>query len=126
MRIIYHECKKAFTSPILLTLFVVFSAFNIFLIVGNTYVNDELKVANELSETYGLEITDKSLKKFEQDLQMDYAELTSITGEEFKSVYDFLDDIQNGRLRCLYGGRAFVFPTAATERNVLGPGKIHR
>src|SRR4051812_12936101 len=91
MRIIYNECKKAFTSPILLTLFVVFSAFNIYLIVGNTYLKDELKVANELSETYGLEITNESLQKFEQDLQMDYAELTSITGEEFKSINDFLD-----------------------------------
>lgn len=90
MRIIYNECKKAFTSPILLTLFFVFSAFNIYLIVGNTHINDELKVANELSEIYGLEITDKSLLNFEQDLQMDYTELTSITGGKFKNINDFL------------------------------------
>jgi len=91
MRIIYNECKKAFTSPILLTLLVVFSAFNIFLIVNNTYFKEELKVANELSKTYGLEITDESLRLFEQDLQADFDELTLITGEEYESVYDFLD-----------------------------------
>ena len=38
-----------------------------------------------------MKITDESLHQFEQDLQTDYAELTSITGEEFESVYDFLD-----------------------------------
>ena len=91
MRIIFQECKKAFTSPILLTLLVVFSAFNIFLIVSNSYFTDELKMANELSQTYGLEITEKSLRQFEQDLQTDLAQLTEITGEEYDTVYEFLD-----------------------------------
>ena len=91
MRIIFNECKKAFTSAVLLILFVVFSAFNIFLIVSNTSFKDDLKVVNELSKTYGLEITDATLYRFEQDLQADFTELTSITGEEFDSVYDFLD-----------------------------------
>src|SRR5690625_400820 len=91
MRIIFQECKKAFTSPILLTLLVVFSAFNIFLIVSNSYFKDELKMANELSQTYGLEITEKSLQQFEQDLQTDLAQLTEITGEEYETVYEFLD-----------------------------------
>ena len=30
MRIVFHECKKAFTSPILIALLLLFSAFNIF------------------------------------------------------------------------------------------------
>lgn len=91
MRIIFQECKKAFTSPILLTLLVVFSAFNIFLIISNTYFKDELKIVNELSQTYGLEITEESLRQFEQDIQTDLSQLTAITGEEFGNVYEFSD-----------------------------------
>lgn len=94
MRIVFQECKKAFTSPILLTLLVVFSAFNMFLIVNNTYFKDELKVANELSKTYGLEITNESLRQFEQDLQTDYAKLNAMTSEEFDSVHEFLDTLK--------------------------------
>lgn len=93
MRIIFQECKKAFTSPILLGLLVVFSAFNIFLIVSNSYFKDELKIANDLAKTYGVEITDESLSQFEQDLKPDLASLTSITGNKYESVNAFLDDL---------------------------------
>lgn len=91
MRIVFHECKKAFTSPILLGLLVIFSAFNIFMIVSNTYFKDELRTANELSKTYGLEITEDSLQQFEQDLQTDHSKLTAITGGKFDRIYDFLE-----------------------------------
>lgn len=94
MRIIFQECKKAFMSPILLTLLVVFSAYNIFLIVSNTHSKDELQVANELSKTYGLEITDDSLQRFEQDLQTDYSKLNAITSGAFKSVHEFLGTLK--------------------------------
>ena len=73
MRVVFHECKKVFTSPILLGLLAVFAVFNIFLITSNTYFKDELKTVNELVKTYGLEITDDSLNQFEQDLQADYS-----------------------------------------------------
>ena len=62
MRIVFHECKKAFTSPILITLLVLFSALNIFLIVSNSYFKEELKVANELADTYGVKITDEIIE----------------------------------------------------------------
>jgi len=93
MRIVFQECKKAFTSPILLGLLVVFSAFNIFLIVSNTYFKDELKIANELAKTYGVEITDESLSQFEQDIKSDLGTLTSITGTKYENVNAFLDDL---------------------------------
>lgn len=94
MRIVFHECKKAFTSPILLGLLIIFSAFNIFMIVSNAYFKDELQIANELSKTYGLEITEDSLQQFEQDLQTDLTKLTAITGGKFDSIYGFLEGLK--------------------------------
>ncbi|WP_301108686.1 hypothetical protein [Sporosarcina sp.] len=94
MRIFLHECKKALTSPILITLLIVFSAFNIFIIVSSSDHKEELKMVNEIIDRYGREITDESLKQFEKDIQSDLSELTEITGKQFESIYDFLDGLR--------------------------------
>ncbi|KAA0967006.1 hypothetical protein FQ087_05615 [Sporosarcina sp. ANT_H38] len=93
MRIVWHECKKALLSPILVGLLLLFTAFNIFLIVNNSYFKDELKVANRLVENYGREITDLSLNQFEKDLQVDLVKLEKIIGQELSSVHEFLDGL---------------------------------
>ena len=93
MRIIIHECKKALTSPILIALLIVFSAFNIFVIISSSDHKEELKMINEIIETYGLEITDDSLDEFESDVQIDVAELNRMTASEFTSVNEFLDGL---------------------------------
>lgn len=90
MRIVWHECKKAFKSPILIGLLLLFAAFNVFVIVDNSYFKDELKVVNQLVDKYGRHITDDSLLQFEKDLQDDLVTIKEITGQEFQSVYDFL------------------------------------
>lgn len=92
-RIVWYECKKALSSPILIGLLLLFTAFNIFVIVSNSYFKDELKVANQLVEKYGRQITDQSLNQFEKDLQVDLVKLKEITGQEFSSAYDFLDEL---------------------------------
>ncbi len=93
MRIVWYECKKALKSPILIGLLLLFTAFNIFVIVSNSNFKDELKVVNELVERYGRQITNQSLIQFKEDLQVDLAHLEKITGKEFSSVYDFLDEL---------------------------------
>ena len=93
MHIVWHECKKALTSPILIGLLLLFTAFNIFMIVSNSYFKDELKVANQLVEKYGRQITAESLQQFEKDLQIDFAQLEEMTGEKFDSVYDFIEQL---------------------------------
>ena len=96
MRIIFQECKKALTSPILIALLIVFSAFNIFVIVSSSDHKEELKIINEIIETYGLEITDDSLEEFKRDIQIDIAELNRMTASEFTSVNEFLDGLHFG------------------------------
>lgn len=115
MRIVVHECKKALTSPILISLFVLFSVYNIFLIMSQSYMADELIVANELSETYGLEITDASLQKLERDIQVDIEGFTLMTGKQFdriewEDVNNFSDReqdlFQHLQLKEMYAGFA--------------------
>lgn len=75
MRIIFHEYKKAFRSPILIVLILLFTTYNIYLILSNSYFKDEITVANELAKTYGLNITDESIQRFEQDFHKDIKKL---------------------------------------------------
>ena len=66
MRIIFQECKKALTSPILIALLIVFIAFNVFVIISSSDHKEELKIVNEIIETYGLDITDDSLERIQE------------------------------------------------------------
>lgn len=90
-QVIWNECKKVWKSPIFLVLILLLSAFNIFLIMSNGYMKEELKMANYLADTYGLQITDDSLLKFEHDIQKDVEQLQTITNKEFTSIYEFLE-----------------------------------
>ncbi|HHW37261.1 MAG TPA: hypothetical protein GXX18_08515 [Bacillales bacterium] len=98
MRIIFHECKKAFTSPIILALLILFCAYNIYLIYNSSYFKEELHVANELAETYGVNITDESLSKLDQDLKKDLAEINMITekksSQTFGSAAEFFNQLR--------------------------------
>ncbi|MEZ2661027.1 hypothetical protein ACBP89_23825 [Aneurinibacillus aneurinilyticus] len=114
MRIIFHECKKAFTSPILVVLILLFMAYNMFLIFSNSYFKEELKVVNELAETYGVKMTDESLHQFQQDLQKDFAKLNEITrkhtAQEFSSIDEFLNTLRYED-RDLYTEKEWAFFT---------------
>lgn len=98
MRMIFYECKKAFTSPILIVLFVLFTVYNIYLILNYSYLKEELQVANDLAKHYGIEISNESMEKLEQDMQRELDELNEIaakhTNEQFSSVNDFLKNYE--------------------------------
>lgn len=94
MRIIINECKKALTSPILLALFIVFSAFNIFVIISSSDHKEELKMVNEIIDQYGRDITANSLERLESDIQIDLAELNRMTASEFTSIHEFFDGLR--------------------------------
>lgn len=91
-QLILYECQKVWKSPIFLFLILVFSAFNIFLIVSNSSnTKEEIKIANQLAETYGLQITDESLHQFEHDIKKDLEQLEIVTGSKFTSIFAFLE-----------------------------------
>lgn len=94
MRIIINECKKALTSPILIALFLIFSAFNVFVIISSSDHKEELKMVNEIIDQYGRDITDNSLERLESDIQIDLAELNRMTTSEYTSIHEFLDGLR--------------------------------
>lgn len=75
MNITWLEMKKALYSPTILILLVLFSIFNIFSIISNSYVKDELKVANVIIEKYGEAFNDDILDKMQEDLNADVKKL---------------------------------------------------
>lgn len=104
MRIIVYECKKALTSPILITLLLLFAGFNIFIIMSNANNKEHLDIVNRLADQYGVEITDRSLELFQEDIQLDLAKLNEITepnrDQEYSSIFEFLEalDVNSHRL----------------------------
>lgn len=98
MRTVVYECKKAFTSPIFIVLIVLFTAYNIYLILNQSYFKEELKVVNEIAKNYGVEITDESLQRLEQDIHKEMDVFNEIvkkhTNERFSSVNDFFQTLR--------------------------------
>lgn len=96
---IFYEVKKAISSPILIGLIILFMFYNLFLIFDRSQMKEELKVVNQLAETYGIQITDEVIKKYNESLQTDLRKLNEITrkrtGQEFSSIDNFLDTLRN-------------------------------
>lgn len=88
MRIVWLELQKIIRSPIIWLLLIVFTAFNIYFIFSNMYVKDELKIANDIVEKYGVTFDDSTLEKMEKDLQSDLVKI-----EEDQSVETFLNEL---------------------------------
>lgn len=68
MYIIWLELKKALLSPIILMLLFLMIGFNIFQIWDNSYAKQELKIVNEIIETYGESFNDAVFQQMEQDI----------------------------------------------------------
>ncbi|AZB41417.1 hypothetical protein CEF21_03370 [Bacillus sp. FJAT-42376] len=100
MKVIYYECRKAVTSPVILSLLVLFTLYNIQLIYNAPTFKDELHVANELADQYGRTITSSSLEKLRQDLQKPLADLNEITekktSQTFHSATEFFNQFRVG------------------------------
>ncbi len=93
MRILLYECRKVIQSPIFLGLFLLFSVYNIYLIVSSSDHKEELKIVNELIDTYGRDISDTSLAQLDQDIQKEMTQLKRSAGLEFQSVHELLENM---------------------------------
>ncbi|KOS64018.1 ABC transporter permease subunit [Lysinibacillus sp. FJAT-14222] len=91
MNITWLEMKKALYSPTILILLVLFSIFNIFTIISNSYVRDELKIANDIIEKYGETFNDDILGKMQEDLNVDVKKLNP----QFQDVNAFINSMND-------------------------------
>ncbi|MCR8848425.1 hypothetical protein NQ095_08430 [Rossellomorea sp. SC111] len=100
MRIIILESKKAIASPIIFGLLLLFLAWNVFYIIDNNEVPEELGVVNKIVNTYGTEITEDSLKELNQEIVKDLEGLNAITqkksGESYEHAGELFSDLNNG------------------------------
>ncbi len=100
MQIIFYEYKKAFQSPIFISLLVLFTAYNLFVIHSYSDRKEELKVVNQIVQTYGLEITEQSLQQLQEESAADLIKLNAITQkrmqESFSSIEAFLEKNYGG------------------------------
>lgn len=95
MDILLYEIKKVIKSPILIALSVVFIVFNGIVIYDNSYIREDLKLANELIKKTGYEINDEMFGKMDLEYSQLMQELNIVTKEmfnkEFQSLSEFLD-----------------------------------
>ncbi|RDI41352.1 hypothetical protein [Falsibacillus pallidus] len=93
MRIIFLESKKALTSPIIIGLLLLFTAWNLFIIFDSSSFNRELSIINKIAGDFGVKITDGSLSRLNEELKMELSQLNAITkkqtGKTFKDTDDF-------------------------------------
>lgn len=83
MYIIWLELKKAVVSPIILVLLFLMIGFNIFQIWDNSYAKQELKVVNEIIETYGESFNDTVFQQMEHDIDQLVKNLGGSNTESF-------------------------------------------
>ncbi|WP_141430813.1 ABC transporter permease subunit [Bacillus sp. 03113] len=88
IRIQSYELKKAFTSPIVIALTILFLLYNFFIIFQHTYFNSELKIVNKLVEKFGYEINDSMIYEFQAYYQSQLDEMNQITNKHLSKTYD--------------------------------------
>lgn len=83
-----YELKKAFTSPVVLGLMVLFVGFNFFVIYNHAYIKEELSIVNQLVNKFGYEIDDPMMDDFEADYQSQLKEMNEITNQKVSKTYE--------------------------------------
>lgn len=101
MRIIFLECKKALSSPVILLLGLLFLSWNVYLVMNASDAKEELRVVNDIAGTFGTEIKDDSLQGLQQEIALGMKGLNAIAQEKSGKTYehagDLFADLSNGR-----------------------------
>lgn len=67
MRVLRWEIRKAFLSPSVLGLVFLFMAFNLYLVLHNSVIKEDLKKTSAFAAAYGTDITGESLDAMKDD-----------------------------------------------------------
>lgn len=86
-----HEIKKVFTSPIVITLIILFISYNLFIIYQNRHVSDSTKYTNYIIKQFGNEVNEKSIEKLQRKNKETLMKLNKMTEEKFNKVYTSID-----------------------------------
>ncbi|MFO1442508.1 hypothetical protein KDN24_04580 [Bacillus sp. Bva_UNVM-123] len=96
MRILLYEIRKAFLSPIIIALTIIFIGFNSFLIYENAYIQNDLRDVNEIAAKYGTEIDQEMLEKMKNDYEAKMKKVnegtTTVLAKSYQNMNEFFTD----------------------------------
>lgn len=110
MRILLFEIKKAILSPVILSLFVLIIAFNLFLIYENAYIKDDLEDINQIANKHGTEINDDMLKGMQSDYEARLEKVNDLTSSVVSKSYESMQE--------LFTDRSFYLPDTFSEKEL--------
>jgi hypothetical protein len=87
MSIKWYELKKVFASPIIIGLIVLFTGFNLFIIISESSVTKELAVLNKLVDRFGYQITDEMRIEFDKAYSQSLQEMNELTADKIGKTY---------------------------------------
>lgn len=109
MEIKLNEIRKVLKSPIFIILTMTFLIYNGFEIYSNSYIREDLKLANDFIEEFGYEVNDEMLNNVSKVYESKMVELNKMTkdkfNKEFSSIDEFLDS--NEYESVLYNGNGY-------------------
>ncbi|GMB09532.1 hypothetical protein [Thermolongibacillus altinsuensis] len=92
MNIWKFELKKAFQSPVVSILIVLFLFFNFWLIYNHAGIREELKVTNQLVERFGYKIDAEMAAKLQAYYQSKLQKMNELTRKKFGKTYERAGD----------------------------------
>lgn len=83
----FYELKKALSAPIIIALLVIFTGFNIFIIIDHAAMKDELHIVNKLAGRFGIQLDDRVLRKMKAYEQKKLENMNAVTKKETGKTY---------------------------------------
>lgn len=102
MSIRTYEFKKAVTSPIIIALVLASICLNIFIVLENTHINDELPILNRIVSKLGHEIDEEMIRDFQNYYNEQLLKLNKITYENTSRTYTSIADFFKEHREQLY------------------------
>ena len=90
MEIKKYEFKKIICSPIFIVLTFVFLAYNTFIIIDKSYINEDLKILNEIVDEVGYSINDEMMIEFKTYYENELNKANELLIEKGYSSYEFI------------------------------------
>lgn len=94
-----YEIKKITFSPIIYVLLAACISFNIWVIAGNTYYRNDMKVLNSIVDRFGYKINDSMLASFKSYYSGELNSMNALakvrTSKTYKTAYAFLEGSDN-------------------------------
>jgi hypothetical protein len=119
MNVWRFELKKAFQSPVVSILIVLFLFFNFWLIYKHAGIREELKVTNQLVERFGYKIDSEMSAKLQAYYQSKLQKMNELTSEKFGKTYeragDFFSEYGYGNEALSEEELHFITETAIVE-----------